>query len=291
MEQILILTDFTKKSEHAADFALRIAERSNSDLILFNAFHLPQVMPATEPLYPYYEDFSSIKKEESDKLEDFAHRLTQKAGLSETGHKPSVSHFNEPGTVGENITNILQQNKNIWLIVMGDKKIREDILSRFIFGSDTYTVINMANCPVLLIPPQTKKLAIKTIVFASNLEKTDYKALRVLAHFATFFKAKIVVTHVYSHTLSIQEKVDQYETYMRIAGKVNYPYITYEDFENKGEGISEALSKFVSKTKPDVLAMINKKHPFFERIFHISATHKMLDSHQLPIMVLPSEIH
>jgi len=290
MENILVLTDFTKKSEHAAEFALKIAERSHSDLVLFNAFHLPQVMPATEPLYPYYEDFTSIKKEESEKLEDFAHRLSRKAAGSETDHKPSIFHFNEPGTVGENIKQILHQKKNIWLIVMGDKKIKEDILSRFIFGSDTFTVINMASCPVLLIPPQTKNLAIRTIVFASNLENTDYKALRVLAHFATFFKAKIVVTHVYSHTLSIQEKVDQYETYMRIAEKVNYPNITYEDFENKGNGIPEALSKFVSKSKPDVLAMINKKHPFFERIFHNSATNKMLDYHQLPIMVLPSEI-
>ncbi len=283
MQKILILTDFTAKSENAARYAAEIAERTHSDLLVFNAFPIPQAAPPTEPVYPVYDEFSSARKAESEKLRKFAASV-QRAVVDRT----SVSYFNEPGSLGENIRDVLRHKKGIWLIVMGDKK-KDNIFSRFVFGSDTFAVLNVANCPVLLVPQKTSSPAIETIAFASNLERTDYKALRRLVDFASYFKAKIIVTHVYPHAMTIQEKVDQYETYLHIIKKVDYPLISYQDFMADGDGIAEGLLRFIRKNKPGILAMVNRKHPFFEKMLHHSATEEILEAHRLPVLVLPAD--
>ena len=49
MKTILVLTDFSKKAEHAAEFAFAIAEKTNAEIILYHSFPIPQVTSVIPP--------------------------------------------------------------------------------------------------------------------------------------------------------------------------------------------------------------------------------------------------
>ena len=75
MKKILVLTDFSKKAEHATKLALKIAKKANSDVLLYNAFYVPQVLPAIIEAYPYYEDYRLIEKENLSRLQNFGNEI------------------------------------------------------------------------------------------------------------------------------------------------------------------------------------------------------------------------
>ena len=288
MKKILVLTDFSKRAEQATKLALKIAKKSNSDVQLYHAFYVPQLLPAITEASPYYNDYRLIEEENLNRLQNFGNSVMAKMGEKKTEDKyPHLNYFNEPGTVGGNILDILHSKKNIWLIVMGNKSEKEGLLNDFIFGSNTYEVITRSDVPVLLVSEKSELHSIKTIAFASELDEDDYIALHNLVTFATFFDAKIIVTHVCAHKLSIDEKVNHIDIFNKFVKKVNYSNISYEDI--RGEDVSSALAKFSKKEHIDMLAMQHKKHPFFERLFHHSITKDMLKYQTVPLLVLPSD--
>lgn len=286
MKKILILTDFSKRSEHAAELALRIAEKTNSEVIIYNAFYVPDVIPAYTGVYPYYEDVSLINKENSSKLEKFVQHLTKKSYSDGTiAGKTKIAYFNGPGSVGGNIKSILSSKKDISMIVMGDKNPQDDALDRFLYGSDANEVINNAACPVILVPEKAELKPIRTIALATKLERTDFKALSRLAELANFLDAKIIVTHVCPKKLTVEEKLRNMDIFNKMRTRINYHNIGYEDI--LGDNVSAALAKFARSEKIDLLAVIRKKRTFLAGMFHSSTTNEMLDYHKVPLMVFP----
>jgi nucleotide-binding universal stress UspA family protein len=57
MKTILVLTDFSKKAENAAIYALKIAEKTQANIILFNSFEKFQAVNLPESGSWVYEDY------------------------------------------------------------------------------------------------------------------------------------------------------------------------------------------------------------------------------------------
>lgn len=286
MKKILTLTDFSRRSEHAAELALKIAEKTNSEVIIYHAFHVPDVIPAYTGVYPYFDDVSLINEENSLKLEKFVQHLKKKTLADRAVEsKTKIEYFNGPGSVGANIKDILNSKKNISMIFMGEKNHSADALDRFLYGSDAKEIINHATCPVVLVPEKAALKPIRTVALATKLERTDFKALSWLAKFANSLDARIIVTHVCEKKLTVDEKLRNLDIFNRMVARINYHNISYEDI--LGDNVGVALAKFARSEKIDLLAVIRQKRTFLEGIFHNSTTNQMLDHHKVPLMVFP----
>jgi nucleotide-binding universal stress UspA family protein len=279
MDTILVLTDFSKRAEHAAEFALEIAKRTKSEVLLYNAVLIPNVVPAETGMQPYYENYATLEKESLKKLETLAQKL-RIFHATET-FTPVINYRSETGSIGAKIQTFIKE-REIGMIVMGDKS-KEGIIDRFIFGSDTFDVIDKSTRPVILIPEEVELLPVQKIAFATDLASPDYKALHFLAEFAAIFDAEIVLIHVSSSGKQEQEVViPGVET---VKNQINYSNIRWQEIE--GDNISKALAEFVQMEHMDMLTMIHRHRPFFERIFHASKTKEVLSYHKIPLMVFP----
>ncbi len=283
MKKILVMTDFSKRAEHAAEVALNIAEKTHSDVVLFNAFQIPAIIPAEAGVYPYYEEYPVIEKNTSKKLEDTAERLIKKMKHTHPDSKVQVQVSQSPLAYGSTVIDTIDK-RNIWLIVMGDKS-REGIINNFIFGSMTSDVIDNAFCPVLLVPEKVPIKGMDKIAFASDLDKSDYKALKMLGDFARVFDSEIIVIHVSPEKLSVSEKVKHMDHFNKLAARIDYLDMTYEDIRD--HEIPNALAKFSRIEAIDLLALVHKKYSFLQNLFHSSTTKSMMKYHKIPLMVLP----
>jgi nucleotide-binding universal stress UspA family protein len=275
MKTILVLTDLTKKSENAALYALKLAERMDANILLYHSFKVFQTVAMAETGIWPAEEHTVVENECLAELKKLADRL---AKHHQPGNfKPVVNVFCETGDLGSRVARIVDE-KNIDIIVMGAKS--DDVLSHILFGSDTSNVIDEVKCPLLFVPEQCSFHPYKTIVFSTDLKKAYPKAVGFLVDIARLKNSDIIVTHVgdggnFTQVQAVELIKDVFE----------YPNVTYRQIPQGS--ISEQLNKFSNFVQADLTVMIHHQHTLFGEMIPGSSSKKMLYSHKVPLLILP----
>ena len=284
MKTILLLTDFSEKSQNAAEYAWQLASNLNANLIFFNAYYVPQGTIFAGIYTSYYSDFTGFKKESMKKLKFQAEKVKEKFGHSKTKHVPTIKCENEIGDLGDSIQKILDK-KDIWMVVMGDKRT-DGFFNHLLYTSDTKEVVAKANCPVMLIPVHANFTGFKKLVFTSAaFDQNDLKTLDFLTELANPFKSEIIVTHVSPKHEKGKETENVLKEVYSSWSAMKYKKLSFHDI--KSEDVTESIMKYAHVEDIDLITLIHKKYPFFEDLFHTSTTKKMLDYHKIPLLVFP----
>jgi nucleotide-binding universal stress UspA family protein len=282
MKTILVLTDFSGRAEHAAEFAMDIAKKVNAEILLYHASYVPNVIPLGGGVFTYYDDDPIIVKQSKDHLEKLTERLTKNYIRNKGVRPPVIRARNEAGTIGENIREIISR-ENIWMVVMGDKS-NDGALNRFFFGSTSYSVIEKALCPVLLVPESAELKLFKKIVFATELHSSEFQSMSYIEELAESLQSEITFLHVSPEQVTFKEKMDNYNQHKKVIKGLNHSNTSYVDV--RGLDITYTLAQYAEK-KADLLALVHKKRSVVGQLFHNSIGKEIMEYHNTPIMILP----
>ena len=275
MKNILVLTDFSKKAENAAVFALKIAGKKDANIILFHSFEKFQSVNVPESGSWGYEDFEIIKTEsltELKKLQDYL-VTHQEPGAFE----PKISLLNEMGyDLGANVNQLIK-DENIDLIIMGAKG--DDRMSHLFNGSDANDILEHASCPVLFVPEAVSFDHFKTIVFADDLKNDYTKATSFLIDIARIDNSQIILTHFGEY------ENNAYRSLNLIKNTLGYTNVTSRLFPLKN--IGEQLRNFASFVKADLVVLIHHQNDKIQNLFYGSESKNMLNHNQVPLLILP----
>jgi hypothetical protein len=105
MKTIAVLTDFSRRSEHAAMFALHLAKKINADVLLFNAFQVPVSKNNWGQIDCAFEDYDEIEDCVKKKLSELSRKLENELkGKSYPGAGlPAINYRCEEGAVANSI--------------------------------------------------------------------------------------------------------------------------------------------------------------------------------------------
>ena len=288
MKTILVLTDFSKKADHAAEYALNLSYKLKSNILLCNVFTAEHVT-LRQKLTWALEELFSIEGESKKQIKELANTYRQKTEEHTTEEfKPKIKCLSKPGNVGNLGSSLkdIPDHNNIWLIVMGAKT--EDCLSNFIFGTNAYSVISEATCPVLFVPPGAPIKDISRIAIATDLKQPELSPLLFLTDFKSAYNLDIILAHV---SVSNDHQNDYSEEGLvelalyDITENIEYPKILFQNIQ--GTDVDDDLRRFALKSKIDILGVIHRKENVFHRLFHSSTTKLLIDSAQLPLLVFP----
>ncbi|OOQ58731.1 universal stress protein [Mucilaginibacter pedocola] len=272
MKTILVPTDFSPAATNAAKYALNIAINVKAEIKLCNAVTVPaESVYAAQVAWPM-DDYTALK-------ESADSELIYQAGLLEDsigeGYHPRVCYSTGVGNVTDYVRNLVEDD-DVNLVVMGMSGA--NMFSKFLLGSNSRSLIDKADFPLLLIPKQHEYQSIKRIGFATDLSSADIDALNSVANFARYFNAEIVVSHV----MESPEEHRRAEDFLSEVGcKINYPHIYYRGMQN--EGVTAGLKWLTENGQIDMLVMIHRPHG----IFDASYTQKLAVKTKIPLMVLP----
>lgn len=275
MKTIVVLTDFSKKAENAAVYALKIAEKIYANIILFHSFEKFQSINMPESGSWVFEEYHVTTNEclaELKKLEDYLETHREPGAF-----EPHISLYNEMGyDLGSTVQQLIK-DKNADLIIMGARG--DDMISHLFTGSDTSSVLDHATCPVLFIPEKGRFDHFKTIVFANDLKKDYTKAVSSLIEIAFMNQSQIIMAH-------FGEEENNYDLYLNlIKNKFEYPDITFRQFPLKN--IGKQLRELAAAAKADLIVMIHHHHEQFNNLITSSKSKKMLIHPQVPLLILP----
>jgi len=146
LKTVLVPTDFSENSKKALIYAVRLAQRNDSSLILFHAFELSEFVRQRPP------DFSGGFNEEEMKLFDDARRrceerlVTLSRDLQGCNVKIETAH--RLGTPYEEIIKVARE-RGVDLIIIATHGYTG--LEHFLLGSTTERVVRVSPCPVLVV--------------------------------------------------------------------------------------------------------------------------------------------
>jgi len=284
MKTILVLTDFSKSSKHAAEYAVYIALNIKAKVVLYNSYYVPQVAPVESGMYQaYYADYQVYAEESMARLKVEASALKSKFELIGIKELPEIECKNDLGVIGDNISQASGMD-SIWMIVMGDKH-NESFMSRFVFGSDSKHIIAHAKSPLLIVPQEASLKPFKRIVFAYPLlEAENLKCIEFLVELGSSFNSDIEVVHVFDEA---KWKIEQqYLDYFNsVKNNIEYDKLNYHKI--KEDDVPGAIEHFAEAIDSSLIAMIYRKYPFFEQIFHKSTVDKVIGYHKFPLLIFP----
>ncbi|WP_207534625.1 universal stress protein [Desertivirga arenae] len=286
MKNILVLTDFSEKSKHAAEVAWTIAKQVRADLLLYNVCYIPDSKAVLAgPNRLYYDNYTIYNDATRINLQVMADRLVQRLFVAGEEFNPSVRCTHDIGLLKDNIKAI-QEREDIWMIVMGDKS-DEGIIHQLVYSSDSNEVVNKAKCPVLLVPEKFTFRSLKKIAFTTDVfSNVDFRALIFVAELARPFRAEISVTHINLNELGENSDSIHYKSVKRAKDDINYERISYKEI--LADEVPKTLVQYAYNIHADIITLVHKRYPFFEDLFHISTTKRMMNYHLLPMLIFPA---
>lgn len=242
MEKILVPTDFSGSSEHAAAFAADIARKTGADLVLLHVMEIP-----THSSNYTFEEYQEIP-------EGIALMKAAKERFEEFKQKPIFKDINviEAVQFERTYENIVQQAKKhaIDLIIMGSHGATG--MKEMFVGSNTERVVRMAHCPVLTVKGSVKLDQIDEMVFASDFKQEVYSSFPGIKRLSELFNAKLHLLKVVTpNSFETTAKSDQeMQAFAKEFQLENYTINVYND-----EYIEAGILDFAESVDADLISL------------------------------------
>jgi nucleotide-binding universal stress UspA family protein len=272
MKTILVPTDFSKASNNALDYAVEIAKKTGSKLILFHCYAVPIVATDVMVVPPVNE----MEKAGLAGLKRLSNSLIKKHGK-----KITVTYKNVYGSPLDSIDEFVGKNK-VDLIVMGMQG--GGLLTEKLIGSTATSVMRKVKCPILCINKSVKFKLPKKILLACDFENAPGSAvLRPLKELATLFRSSVLALYVLNEFQTVPPKGTE-----KINTKLKHALADVKHSFNFVKNISvvKGINDFARKQKADMIVMIPHKHPFYEALFFEYDSKRMAFHTPLPLLTL-----
>lgn len=290
VRRILVPVDFSKYSNNACSYALRLAQKLHAEIKLIYAYFDPIISPDPygEPFSPLLEInqlSSNLKQEALLRMEDLIRKLKSQLRKEKHG-RVKISYNIEKGNPD---SIILEACKSFdpGVIVMGTRGYGNK--SRGVIGSLTKKIIEKANVPVLSIPEKAIFMGfnfVRNVLYATNFEDYDLVAIRKLLSLVRPFEMKTYCMHISSPSDYKIDKVKMDNLKNQFLDE-SLKYKLVCDII-KHDDIFEGIDEYIDKRDIDLLALTTHKRGMFEKLFDPGITAKMLFHTNIPLLVFHS---
>ena len=273
MKTILVPTDFSECANNATHYASELAVRMKAKLILFHAYHVPELVSET----PVTITSSNLQMEDKyrERMELVIRDLKKK-------HDPGlwIDYVIKPGFAADEIP-VVAKDKNAHLIVMGTHG--SSGFHEIFIGSNTEKVIRNAAIPVISIKESASALKIATIIFATDFSEETKLVFPAVERFAKLLHAKIKIVKVVTRS----EFQTTYETEHEIGSltsqfKKRDVSISIYYANNKQDGIR----RFATIHHGDMIAMGTHGRHGLYHLFKGSAAEDLANHSSIPVLII-----
>lgn len=279
MEQtfkILCPTDFSECSLNAIEYATKLGEKYEADLVLFHVLNREdyEKLSPSDAGGKYQMDFVLEKLYN---LQD----AVLKEGLK-NGLKSCVSVVKEGSIVKETLEYASEINAG--LIVVGTEGVND--FRENIIGSRASRIVEQSDRDILIVPRKVYFKAPRKLVYASDYLEEDKVAIQKIVELAKFFDSEIDLVHI-----SRTDKVLDKSLHLTMIEEIK-PFIKYDKvnfvLKSFAEDIALGLDNYLQSAKGDLLLTLSKKKSFFDQVFSKSLSKKMAYFIDKPLWVMKS---
>jgi len=271
MKKILYATDFSMNAEKAFNFALKIAEKHQAELIMLHVFNVPPVFS-----HPYNAiSPAEMKRQAAASWESYLQKFFEQF---DADIHPTFIALENPSVV-KGILKVIKKHKPD-LVVTGTKG--KSLLKEIFVGSTTKALLKQSPAPVLSIPKNAEYRDFNNVLYASDFREVDLEALDQLIELVKPYKPEITLIHVSSEdAYNSKQKMEWFKDL--IQDNISYKHISFELLQS--ERVFERLTNYVQNHDFDMMVMLEKERSrIIDKLFHEDLVWKMEFHTAIPIL-------
>lgn len=273
MKKILVPTDFSAYADTALKFAINIAKKQDSEIVLLHVIITPVIWSKLtreqENLYP--ETKSAINKAK----EEISKRLKEIKSFGIEGR----SHL-QYGDGKEQVSQYLGKEP-FDLVVMGSHGkygFKEHML-----GSNTYNMLRNSQIPVMVVKRDRNPEVLKKVVFATDLKNSSGKAFQVMMKVIQDLglTPEVLYVNTPGDFLEDEQILDLGNGYLNEFGPYSYDVNIYSAYR-----VERGIMQFAKKIEADAVALITHGRNDLQQLFLPSVTENLISYLDLPVFSL-----
>ena len=286
VRRILVPVDFSGISFDACRFAVSLAAKYKAEVKLLHIFYNPAI-----DVSPYADHYSyQIKLVES--LREI--EKSARENMLKLQHKLKTWCINEDLALvrvtakllnGFSTDEILEYSKTYRpaLIVMGTRGLTLNNYKAF--GRVTNTIIENSEVPVLALPAGTIKSIeeIKSLMYATDFDPSDYSVLNRLIQMLAPFNIKIHCVHISFVEKKPWDSVKLDELKEHLSTEYEGVDICFNNLVS--DNIVTGIETYIRDNNIEALAVTTHKRSLLEKIFIPSVSHKIYSETGKPLLV------
>ena len=268
MPLIITATDFSQVADNAVNYACKLALAQDAELVVMHSFSIPLMFSDVPLPATFVNDAQHDAEAEMERL--IAEMSSTHTGVNIKG---SVVF----GDIIDAIENYVTGHSKPWMIVVGNSLASDD--SNWP-DSTLIDVFRQIKYPVLAVPPGAAYNDVKNICFAfDNQHRGNIAAVMQLVDITEKLSAQLHVLNAGTKDTAEAAEIDP--IVRNLLEPANPQYTIVADVN-----IDQAIEKFVAQNSAGILAMIPRKHSFFEGLFHKSHTKAVAHRSLIPMLAL-----
>jgi nucleotide-binding universal stress UspA family protein len=188
----------------------------------------------------------------------------------------TTSIGNESSLVNE----LVKRNK-AHMLMLPSKGLGETGFSRSFVDDATREV----NCPVWIIPENTRYRPMNSIVYATDYQEEDISTLSRVIDLTHFVSPEITALHI-TDSPDFEVRIKNAGFQKVIRNKIGYDDLKVKALvEKQGADIPEMIADFASKERASLVVVLKDDKSLFERFFTESTSEKIVQESSFPVLV------
>jgi len=274
MKTIVFATDFSESAFNAAQYITLLAQNLNvQKIVLYHSYEIATVVSDVPLDTP--KTYEVLRKESHSKLQQLESRLS-----NITKDMTFELVTNElPLTLGVN--KLADQYKNVFIAIGASGKTK---WQQIFMGSNAIAMARDSKYPLLVIPKEASYRSFNSIIYACDLkEVAKTTPSHTIKSFVKDLGVKLQVVnidHNESEHFNPDSIIEQYKLHELFEGSdTEFHYIDDKDLIN-------GILDFAIEHNAGLLIMIGRNYHFFEKLFHRSASKRMIELTKIPLLLL-----
>ena len=269
MKQILVAIDFSKCSIHALEYAIFLAKKMKSNIMMVWV----DTTGSSESVFQ--AELPGPRKEITHNFEELIDQFRDNLDGVE------ISYKIRKGKVHHEIAN---QAKYIdaEMVIAGTHGVSG--FEEFWVGSNAYRLVTHAPCPVITIRADYKiNKEIKKIILPIDSSLETRQKLPYTCKIARIFEAEVHVVSLYSTTIkAVRNKVDNYTNQVtKFLDEENVPYVHQTIV---AENISKSAINYAEEINADVIAIMTEQETTTANLFLGAYAQQMVNHSPIPVL-------
>lgn len=276
MKSIIIINDHSSEAEHAAIFALVLAQRIEVNIILAN---LP-VLNLTTDEYGWTEMLPEVR--DAVAIDSRLMKILFERKMRYPGFKPVIQELSFSFETGD-LYRLSSENEILMVIKGLDEFLPQALLN---VNLAINNLLHKIRVPLLIIPSSWSENELKRLVYITDLRFCGIGTVKFLADLAACWDANLVIAHASASGLPLM-KTDQAEEVFNDEVSLNIGYKKlFLNMLNQGKSI-DTLEIVVNEMKADLLVLVDQ-HFHFNSLTQQYFKDKCALYNPVPMLIFPS---
>ncbi|MCG8577613.1 MAG: universal stress protein [Flavobacteriales bacterium] len=263
--KIIVATDFSENAQKALDFTLVNFNEKGTEYVLLHASYIRQ---AGETLTVDLDEEASSKT--AVKLRQYCEEIKERY--------PDI--WITSMTKAGNLANVLVhtvEEENADMVVMGTNGVTG--LYEKMIGSNTEEVMNVLECPLMVVPFSSEVKKIDTMEVAIEKVQRDLKAIEFSARLGKSIGANVHLLHLFGPD-------EDPENFDIPSNLFEGSHLAIVQIQTSSPDLEKVIHQFSEKDAADLIVVIPHHRSFLKGLFHRSVTENLLKTTRIPLLII-----